>query len=203
MPDTRSTHPSQTRDGAAAEPNTMAQEEKVLLARIGAPHGVRGEVRIKAFTADPLSLADFGALTTEDGRSFRIERLRPAKEVVVAKLRGINDRDAAQALNGLDLYVSRDQLPEPDDEDDFYHADLIGLEAFDPDGAPLGTVVAVHNFGAGDILDVAPRRGLSLLIPFTKDAVPEIDLPAGRLVAVPPPDAPDEDPAETGPEQKA
>ena len=203
MPDTRSPIPSQTPDRAAAEPNAVASGEKVLLARIGAAHGVRGEVRIKPFTADPLALAEYGALTTADGRSFRIERLRPAKEVVVAKLRGVDDRDAAEALKGVELFVARERLPAPDDEDDYYHADLIGLEAFGPESEPLGTVVAVHNFGAGDILDIAPRRGPSLLVPFTKEAVPEIDMAAGRLVIVPPPDAPDDNPAETEQEQQA
>ena len=203
MPDTRSPIPSQSPDRSAAEPNAVTSDEKVLLARIGAAHGVRGEVRIKAFTADPLSLGEYGPLNAADGRALRIERLRPAKEVVVAKLRGVNDRDAAEALNGVELYVARERLPAPDDEEEYYHADLMGLEAFGPEGEPLGTVVAVHNFGAGDILDIAPRRGPSLLVPFTKQAVPEIDVAAGRLVIVPPPDAPDDDPAETEQEQQA
>ena len=172
------------------------------MARIGAAHGVRGEVRVKAFTADPLALAEYGSLTAEDGRTFRVERLRPAKEVVIAKLSGVNDRTAAEALNGVELYVPRDKLPPPDDDDDFYHADLIGLEAFGADGEPLGTVVAVHNFGAGDILDIAPRRGPSLLIPFTREAVPDIELSMGRLVAIPPPDAPDDEDAPNAPSQE-
>jgi 16S rRNA processing protein RimM len=178
-----------------AERNAAANEDKVLLARIGAAHGVRGEVRIKPFTADPLSVAQFGPLSAQDGRTFRIERLRPAKEVVIAKIHGVDDRDAAEALNGTDLFVPRDRLPAPDEEDEFYHADLIGLEATSPNGNLLGTVVAIHNFGAGDILDIVPRRGPSLLVPFTKQAVPEIDLSAGRLVAIPPPDAPEDDDA--------
>jgi 16S rRNA processing protein RimM len=171
----------------------MTGSQKVLLARIGAAHGVRGEVRIKPFTADPLALDQYGSLLTAEGRAFDIERLRPAKEVVVAKLRGVDDRDAAEALNGTDLYVLRDRLPPTEDEDEFYHADLIGLDAFTEAGEPLGTVVALHDFGAGDILDIAPARGPSLLVPFTKEAVPVVDLEAHRIVVIPPPDAADDE----------
>lgn len=158
---------------------------RVLLATIGRAHGVRGEARVKAFTADPAALAQYGPLVAEDGRRFVIERLRPAKEVVIAKFAGIDDRDAAEALNGTGLWVDRSALPPPD-EDEFYHADLIGLAAFDRDGGPLGTVVAVHDHGAGDIIEIAPSRGASMLIPFTRDAVPEVDLSAGRVTIVPP-----------------
>jgi 16S rRNA processing protein RimM len=160
----------------------------VLLARIGAAHGVRGEVRVKSFTADPMALGGYGPLSSRDGRVFLVERLRPAKEVVVAKFRGVDDRNAAEALNGTDLFVPRDRLPAAEDEDEFYHADLIGLSAEAEDGTPLGTVVAIHNFGAGDILDIAPPRGPSLLVPFTKAVVPDVDLVAGRLVVIPPPE---------------
>jgi 16S rRNA processing protein RimM len=163
-----------------------AARNLVLLARIGAAHGVRGEVRVKSYTADPTALGGYGPLSSRDGRLFTIERLRPAKEVVVAKFRGVDDRNAAEALNGTDLFVPRERLPEAEDEDEFYQADLIGLSAEAEDGAPLGTVVAIHNFGAGDILDIAPPRGPSLLVPFTKAVVPTIDVSAGRLVVIPP-----------------
>jgi 16S rRNA processing protein RimM len=155
------------------------------MATIGAAHGVRGEVRVKSFASEPTALADYGPLLADDGRRFEIERLRPAKNVVIAKFRGIDDRDAAEALNGLFLYVPREKLPPPE-EDEFYHADLIGLEAVTEAGEPIGAVVAVHDFGAGDILEIAPARGPTLLLPFTKAAVPSIDIPAGRLTVVPP-----------------
>lgn len=163
----------------------MASSNLVRLATIGAAHGVRGEVRVKAFTADPSSLRDYGPLSAEDGRIFQIERLRPGKEVLVVKFRGVDDRDAAEALNGVSLFVDRDRLPAAGD-DEFYHADLIGLAAFTQSGEPLGAVVAIHDFGAGDIIEIAPPRGPSLLLPFTKAAVPVVDVPAGRIVVVPP-----------------
>ena len=158
---------------------------RVLLAKIGAAHGVKGEVRVKAFVGDPLALQHHGVLFASDGRSFETERIRPGKGVVIAKFRGIDDRNAAEALNGTELFVERAALPTPD-EDEFYHADLIGLEAYNAAGDLVGTVVAIHNFGAGDILDIAPRRGASLLLPFTKANVPAIDLEARRLVVAPP-----------------
>ena len=180
----------------------MTAGEKILLARIGAAHGVRGEVRVKAFTADPMALREYGPLAAGDGRLFQVERLRLAKEVVIAKFRGIDDRNAAEALNGTDLFVLRERLPAPEEEDEFYHADLLGLAAFGAAGDPLGTVVAVHNFGAGDILDIAPSRGPSILVPFTRDCVPSVDLAAGRLLVVPPVEAEDaEDGAPDGLEE--
>lgn len=157
----------------------------VVLATIGAPHGVRGEVRVKSFTSDPLALGTYGPLSARDGRAFAIERVRPAKGVVIAKFRGVDDRDTAEALNGLDLGVDRSALP-PAEEDEFYHADLIGLAASDAEGRGVGTVIAVRNFGAGDILEIAPPHGATILIPFTKAAVPDIDLSSGRLVVAPP-----------------
>lgn len=169
--------------------------ERVLLAMVGAAHGVKGEVRLKSFTADPMGLGDYLRLIAEDGRSFKIERLRPAKTMLVAKFRGIEDRNAAEALNGIHLYAERSDLPPPDD-DEFYHADLIGMNASDEAGESLGTVTGVHDFGAGDILEIAPRRGQSLLVPFTRAAVPVVDIANQRLVVVPPVEA--EDDAEQG-----
>ena len=160
-----------------------------MLARIGAPHGVKGEVRLKLFTEDPEALTAYGPLRTPDGRTFTFLRLRPAGSALIAKLAGIKDRDAAEALNGLELSVERSRLPAPEDPDEFYHADLIGLEAVTKDGMRLGTVVAVHNFGSGDILDIAPpgeENGPSLLVPFTREAVPSVDVAAGRIVVDPP-----------------
>jgi 16S rRNA processing protein RimM len=157
----------------------------ILLATIGAAHGVKGEVRVKSFTAEPSALGDYPELRSEAGRRFEIERLRPGKNILIVKFRGVDERNAAEALAGTSLYVERGALPAPE-PDEFYHADLIGLSAATPEGEPLGTVVAVHDHGAGDVLDIAPPRGPSLLVPFTRENVPDIDIAAGRLVVVPP-----------------
>ena len=163
------------------------EAQRVCVAQIGAPHGVRGEVRIKSFTADPMALADYGALTSEDGtRSFEIAALRPAKEVLVARLAGIDDRSAAEALRNLRLYVPRDRLPAAD-EDEFYHADLIGLAAVREDGTPIGRVTALHNFGAGDVIEITPLgSGDSVMLPFTETTVPKVDFEKKQVVVVPP-----------------
>ena len=162
------------------------RDDRVRLATIGAAHGVKGEVRVKSFTADPAALGSYGPLMAEDGRRFEVERLRPAKgDMLVVKLAGIGDRTAADALNGLALYVARAALPAPG-ADEFYHADLIGLTAVDAGGDTLGTIVAVHAFGAGDVLDIKPAHGASMLVPFTRAVCPEVDIAARRIVCVPP-----------------
>ena len=160
--------------------------DRICVAQIGAAHGIRGEVRLRSFTGDPMAVTSYGPLESEDGRQrFEIEALRPAKDVFVARLRGVADRDAAEKLTNLRLYVSRDKLP-PAEEGEFYHADLVGLAAVTPDGAALGTVTAVLNFGAGDILEIKPASGEPLLVPFTDTTVPDIDMQARRMVVVPP-----------------
>jgi 16S rRNA processing protein RimM len=160
---------------------------RVCLGQIGAAHGVRGEVRLRSFTAEPAAIASYGPLETEDGRVFEIQSLRPAKEHFVATLAGIADRDAAQALVNVKLYVPRERLPQPKEADEFYHADLIGLSVVDRTGRPLGTVVAVHNFGAGDLIEVRQAEGApTQLLPFDAATVPEIDIAAGRMVVAPP-----------------
>jgi 16S rRNA processing protein RimM len=160
--------------------------DRICVARIGAAHGVRGEVRLWSFTGDPMAVTSYGPLETEDGRRrFEIETLRPSKDHFVARLAGINDRSAAEQLTNLELYVSRDRLP-PAADGEFYHADLVGLAAVTPDGAPLGIVTAVHNFGGGDMVEIKPAQGDTLLVPFTDAAVPQIDIAAGRMVVVPP-----------------
>lgn len=162
--------------------------ERICVAQIGAAHGIRGEVRLRSFTEDPMAVTAYGPLESEDGtRTFTIEALRPAKDHFVARLEGIRDRDAAGRLSGLKLYVPRGRLPPVEDKDTYYHADLVGLDAVAPDGAPLGTVTAIHNFGAGDIVEVAPQGGGEpLLVPFTDATVPSVDIAAGRIVVVPP-----------------
>ena len=159
----------------------------VLVGRFGAPQGVRGEIRIKSYTADPLSIGDYGPLSDETGaKNFEIERLRLLKEdMVVAKVKGLSDRDAAGALTGVSLHVSRDKLPPPD-EDEFYIADLVGLAAVSPEGETIGVVKNVMNFGAGDILEIAPAAGDTLMLPFTKEVAPSIDFAGGRIVVVRP-----------------
>ena len=165
------------------------QQNKSLapVGRFGAPQGVRGEIRIKSYTADPLSIGDYGPLSDEAGaRKFEIERLRPLKDdMVVAKVKGLADRDAAGALTGVSLFVTREKLPVPD-EDEFYIADLIGLAAVSPEGKTIGIVKNVLNFGAGDILEIAPASGDTLMLPFTKEVAPSIDFVGGRIVVVRP-----------------
>ena len=162
--------------------------DRICVAQIGAAHGIRGEVRLRSFTEDPMAVTSYGPLESEDGtRRFEIEALRPAKDHFVARLAGVADRDAAEKLTNLKLYVPRDRLPPVEDDDTFYHADLVGLAAVTPDGAPLGTVTAVHNFGAGDLIEItAADGGEPLLVPFTDDAVPAVDIKARRIVVVPP-----------------
>jgi 16S rRNA processing protein RimM len=165
--------------------------ERICVARIGAAHGTRGEVRLWTFTADPMAVADYGPLETADGKAtIEIESLRPAKGHLVARLKGVNDRNAAEKLVNVELYVPRDRLPAPE-EDEYYHADLIGLAAFTRDGARFGTVVAVHDFGAGDLIELR-REGASdtVMLPFTETTVPVVDIASGRIVIDPPQDAP-------------
>jgi len=161
---------------------------RILLARIGAPHGVKGAVRVKTFTGDPLAIGQYGRLFSKDGRPFEITGLRPDKAGVIASFRAVDDRNAAEALNGTELYIDRSALPPPDDADEFYHADLLGLSVENKDGAVLGSVAAVQDYGAGELLEIASAKGRSLLIPFTKAAVPVIDIAGGRIVVDPPPE---------------
>ena len=133
-------------------------------------------------TEDPLAVLHYGPLTTKDGsRSFEVAKAREAKDHLVATIKGVTDRNAAERLNGLELYVPRDRLPETDD-DEYYHADLIGLAAETTAGAPLGRVLAIHNFGAGDIIEIAPPSGSTLMLPFTNAVVPTVDLAGGRVI---------------------
>ena len=160
----------------------MAAPGQICIARIGAAHGVRGAVKLWTFTDDPLAVMQYGALATKDGsRSFEIATAREAKGHLVATLRGVATREDAERLNGVELYIARDQLPATAD-DEYYHADLIGLSAVDAAGEPLGRVIAIHNFGAGDIIEIAPPQGATLLLPFTNAVVPSVDLANGRVV---------------------
>jgi 16S rRNA processing protein RimM len=158
-------------------------KDRVCVARIGAAHGTRGEVRLWPFTAVPHAVGDYGPLETADGtRAFEIEALRPGRVFFVARLKGVTDRTAAERLRNTDLYVPRERLAEPAPEE-FYHADLIGLDVRGPAGTALGTVTAVHNFGAGDILEITPVAGAqTVMVPFTAAVVPTIDIAQGRII---------------------
>ena len=154
----------------------------ICVARIGAAHGVRGAVKLWTFTEDPLAVQRYGPLSTKDGsRAFEIATAREAKDHLVATLKGVATREDAERLNGIELYIARDQLPDTAD-DEYYHADLIGLAAVDAADEPLGRVIAIHNFGAGDIIEIAPPHGPTLLLPFTNAVVPSVDLANGRVV---------------------
>jgi 16S rRNA processing protein RimM len=161
----------------------LSSAQRVCVAQIGAAHGVRGEVKLWSFTAEPMAVRDYGPLESEDGTArFEIETLRPAKDHLVARFRGIGDRDAARRLTNVRLFVPRARLPDTA-TDEFYHADLIGLAAVDTAGRQIGSVVAIHNFGAGDIIEIAPAPGsATVMLPFTEAAVPVVDIAGGRIV---------------------
>ena len=161
--------------------------DKVCVGAIAGAFGVRGEVRLKSFTAVPEDIASYNPLETEDGKhSYTVKITRQIKNGLAARLSGVTNKDAADALRGTQLFVPRDRLPTlPDDE--FYHADLIGLTVSDTGGTPLGKVMAVHNNGADDLLELsAPGQKQTVLLPFTKAVVPTVDLSQGRIVADPP-----------------
>ena len=156
--------------------------KQVCIARIGAAHGVRGAVKLWTFTEDPFAVLDYGPLSTKDGaRQFEVSNAREAKDHLVATLQGVTTRNDAEKLNGVELYVPREKLP-PAEDGEYYHVDLIDLAAVSPDGVPIGRVVAIHNFGAGDVIEIAPPKGATLLLPFTDAVVPTVDIAGGRVV---------------------
>ena len=170
----------------------------ICIARIGAAHGVRGAVKLWTFTEDPMAVKRYGPLTSKDGtRQFEVATAREAKGHLVATLKGIATRDEAERLNGVELYIAREKLPDTD-EDEYYHADLIGLAAVNAADEPLGRVIAIHNFGAGDIIEIAPPHGATMLLPFTNAVVPTVDLGSGRVVIVLPDEIDGDDPTSAG-----
>ena len=158
-------------------------EETVLVGRIGAAHGIRGEVRVKSFTEPMDAIGDYGPLTLPDGGKLTVDRLRVQGDMLVVKFREVADRTAAERLTNRDLLIPRSALPEPEDEETFYHADLIGLRVETAAGEGLGEIVAVPDFGAGDLLEVKPAQGKSYYVPFTRAFVPVVDVAGGRVVA--------------------
>jgi len=155
---------------------------QICVARIGAAHGVRGAVKLWTFTEDPFAVKTYGPLMTKDGaRQFEVTSAREAKDHLVATLKGVSTREEAERLNGIELYVAREKLPDTD-ENEYYHADLIGLAAVNAANEPIGKVIAIHNFGAGDIIEIAPPGGMTMLLPFTNAVVPSVDVAGGRVV---------------------
>ena len=160
----------------------------VVMGVITSAHGIRGEVKIRSFTEVPEDIASYGPLLLDDGpETVEIVRLRPAKGAFIARLKGVEDRNAAELLRGRELKLPRERLPDIEDEDTFYHSDLVGLRAEKEDGSPAGEVVAVHDFGAGDLLEIRPEGTReTYYLPFTKEAVPDVDVRGGRVVINPP-----------------
>jgi 16S rRNA processing protein RimM len=167
----------------------------ILMGAFGAPQGVRGEIRVKSLTKEPSAIGGYGPLTDKGcARAFAFETLRPLKDnMLIARVAGVSSREAAEALKGVEIFARRDQLPPPS-EDEFYYDDLVGLEAVDAAGELLGRVVSLMNYGAGDVLEIAPAQGgETLLLPFTKRVAPRIDFDVGRIVIEQPGEVEDED----------
>jgi 16S rRNA processing protein RimM len=171
----------------------MTGPNLVLLGEFGRAHGLKGEVRLKSFTADPLAIAGYGPLTGEAGHRVRLTHVRPATgaapDILVARVEGVTSREAAEALNRKRLFIERDRLGVTDEEDEFLLVDLVGLRVEDQAGQMLGTVIEVPNYGGGDLLNIREANGrASALLPFTKEFVPVVDVAGGRVVAHAPPD---------------
>jgi 16S rRNA processing protein RimM len=158
----------------------------ILLGAVIGAQGLKGEVKVKTFTDNPEHLGAYGALHAKDGRTFTVRAVRASKgDIAVASLEGVADRSAAEALKGTELFVDRDALPPPDDEE-YYHADLIGLAVYDSEDRLLGTVSGLHNFGAGDVIAIARSDGSELILPFTREIVPVVDIKEKRIVVAAP-----------------
>ncbi|MFZ4809647.1 MAG: ribosome maturation factor RimM [Hyphomicrobiaceae bacterium] len=158
--------------------------DKILLGQITGAHGIRGDVVLRTFTAEPDAIADYGPLSDRAGRRFVISGLRVTPKGVIARLEGISDRTAAEKLRGTELFVDRARLPAPEDGA-FYYEDLVGLTAALADGTVVGKVVAIQNYGAGDLVEVAmPGKKQTELLPFTDAFVPTVDIAGGRIIVV-------------------
>ncbi len=163
------------------------RETRVCVAQIGAAHGLRGGVHLRSFTEEPTAFAQYGPLETEDGsRRLEIDTVKPSRDGFTVRFVGVTRREQAEALRNVNLYVDRDQLP-PAEDGEFYYADLIGLSALTPDGEVIGEVTALHNFGAGDIVELTLSDGSqSVMLAFDEATVPEVDVAGGKIVVVMP-----------------
>ncbi|MFC7333671.1 ribosome maturation factor RimM [Rhodocista pekingensis] len=160
---------------------------RIVVAQILGAHGVHGRVKLKSFTADETAVFGYAPLTDESGRrEFKLRRTGTGKDHFLAEVDGITGKEAADALRGTRLYIERDRLPAPEDEDEFYHADLIGLDTVTADGQPFGTIKAIYDFGAGDMLEIRHVSEKTVFLPFTKACVPVVEVAAGRVVVEPP-----------------
>ncbi|MHB2210250.1 ribosome maturation factor RimM [Methylobacterium sp. CM6257] len=165
----------------------------VLLGEFGRAHGLNGEIRLKSYTGDPQAITTYGALSTADGRTLTLADVRSAPgsspDMLIARVKGVSSRSAAEALNRVALFIPRDRLAAPEDDDEVYTADLIGTTAVDEAGTTIGTIVAVPNYGGGDLLEIRPPGGgATALLPFTKAFVPVLDLAQRRVIVVAPED---------------
>ncbi len=190
--------------------SSATSQRLVLMGAILGAHGIKGEVKVKSFAAKPAAIAEYGPLTDpKRKRSFELSIAGSgdaAKGVVIARIAGVTDRNAAEALKGVELFVERERLPAPKDPEEYYLADLIGLGAFDAKGATLGEIVSVDNYGAGDLLLVVPENGEGFVVPFAKAFVPVVDVAGGRVVLELPADffdVPENDEAEAAMLQEA
>ncbi len=171
-------------DATRKSERSTYNDNRLLVGKFGAAQGLKGEVRLQSYTADPFAIGSYGPLTSEDGRIFEITHLRAAKTVLVARIKGVTDRNSAEKLTHLALYMDRSLLGDTQEEDEFFHADLVGLKVETADGTLLGHVLALYNFGAGDMLEIRPETpGKTVMLPFTKAAVPEVNIKSGRLIA--------------------
>ena len=185
-------HADDRRPAAAQKPlmSSPLPQDHVVVGVIGAPHGLRGEVRLKSYTEDPMAIGDYGDLRVQDGRQLTVKPLRYLRDdLIIARLSGVTDRTMAEALTGLHLSLARDRLPALADDDEFYHADLVGLNVVDATGDVLGHIVGLFNHGAGDMLEIRLNKPAPTdFLPFTKDYVPKIDLQSGFVQVVLPKD---------------
>lgn len=191
-------------------PASATSQRLVLMGAILGAHGIKGEVKVKSFAAKPAAIAEYGPLTdTKHKRSFDLSIVGTAdaaKGILIARIAGVADRNAAEALKGVELFVERERLPAPTDPEEYYLADLIGLSAFDGTGAKLGEIVSVDNYGAGDLLLVVPESGEGFVVPFAKAFVPVVDIKGGHVVLDLPADffeVPESDEAEAAELQEA
>ena len=165
-------------------PDVKPPQNPILLGVVGGAHGIKGEVRIKSFTEDPTDIKAYGPLFDAKGNKYTIRTARIQKNVVVVTINEISDRNGAELLNGTELFVDRSALPE-DEEDEFYQSDIVGMAVESVDGAAIGTVIAFHDFGAGEVIEIKPERGASVMIPFSEAAVPDIDVERRVMIVEP------------------